>query len=220
MRLKRGWMRRPTRWPDDMRKLPRRRATAPRELRSTLKRAIPHLDGTDSPSWHNEASIDRRRRRSSSADRRRPTDWRSFPDRRGNSGRRWGTTYRSRVGRTSEADAYSPSLGRGPEGGGGGRFSGSAARKQPGWLGGPPLLRGRKSFVKQDFFFRNQPFAVHNTPPSTDASLPNSCTFLNKCARPRRGGCPSPHSTTVKPAFGPTPAPGPESDRPATPARC
>jgi hypothetical protein len=220
MRLKRGWMRRPTRWPDDMRKLPRRRATAPRELRSTLKRAIPHLDGTDSPSWHNEASIDRRRRRSSSADRRRPTDWRSFPDRRGNSARRWGTTYRSRVGRTSEADAYSPSRGRGPEGGGGGRFSGSAARKQPGWLGGPPLLRGRKSFVKQDFFFRNQPFAVHNTPPSTDASLPNSCTFLNKCAHPPRGECPAPHSTTVKPAFGPTPAPGPESDRPATPARC
>jgi hypothetical protein len=200
-----------------MRKLPRRRETAPREQRSTRKRANPHLDGANSPSRHHEASSDRRGRRSSSTDRRRLTDYGSFPNRRGNSARRWGTTYRSRVGRTSEADAYSPSLGRGRWGG---RFSGSAARKQPGWLGGPPLLRGRKSFVKQDFFFRNQPFAVHNTPPFTDASLSNSCTFLNKCAHPRARKGPKPHSTTVKPAFGPIPAPGPEAGPPATPARC
>lgn len=203
-----------------MRKLPRRRETAPREKRSTLKRANPHLDGTTTPSWHHEASSDRRDRRSSSADRKRLIDWRSFPNRRRTYLCRWGTTYRSRAGRTSEADAYSPSLGRGPEGGGGGRFSGSAARKQPGWLGGPPLLRGRKSFVKQDFFFRNQPFAVHNTPPFADASLPNSCAFLNECARLKRGGCPRPHSRTVKSATGPIPARGPEPDPPASPARC
>src|SRR6478735_11947179 len=73
-RLKRGWMRRPTRWPDDMRKLPRRHETAPREKRSTLKRANPHLDGANSPSRHHEASSDRRDRRSSSADRRRRND--------------------------------------------------------------------------------------------------------------------------------------------------
>ena len=203
-----------------MRKLPRRRVTAPREKRSTVKRANPHLDGANSPSGHHEASSDRRDRRSSSADRRRPTDWTPCPNRRGNSARRWGTTYRSRVGRTSEADAYSPSLGGGPEGGGGGRFSGSAARKQLGWLGGLPLLRARKSFVKQDFFFRNQPFAVHNTPPSADASLSNRCTFLNKCARPRHAGCPRPHSTTVKPAVGPIPARGPEPAPTAPPTRC
>ena len=111
-------MRRPTRWPDDMRKLPRRPETAPRKKRSTVKRANPHLDGANSPSGHHEASSDRRDRRSSSADRRHLTDCRAFPNRRGNFARRWGTTYRSRVGRTSEADAYSPSLGRGPEGGG------------------------------------------------------------------------------------------------------
>jgi len=183
MRLKRGWMRRPTRGPDDMQTLPRRRVTAPQEQRSTLKRANEHPDGMHSPSWHHEASNDRRGRRSHSADRTRRIDQRPYRRRRGNFSRRWGMAYRGRVGRTSEADAYSPSLGRGPEGGGCGRFSGSAARKQPGWLGGPPLLRGRKSFVKQDFFFRYQPFAVHNTPPSADASLPNSCTLLNRCAR-------------------------------------
>ncbi len=116
-RLKRGWMRRPTRWPDDMRTLPRR-ASATQETRSTLKRANAHLDGTATPSWHLKASSDRRFGRSSSAERRRLNDWNARPDRRGNSGRRWGTTYRSRVGRTSEADAYSPSLGRGPVGGG------------------------------------------------------------------------------------------------------
>ena len=203
-----------------MRRLPRRRETAPREQRSTLKRANPHLDGANSPSRHHEASSDRRGRRSSSTDRRRLTDCRSFPNRRGNSARRWGTTYRSRVGRTSEADAYSPSLGGGPEGGGVDDYSGSAARKQLGWLGGLPLLRARKSFVKQDFFFRNQPFAVHNTPPFTDASLSNSCAFLNKCAHPRARKGPRPHSTTVKPAFGLIPAPGPEAGPPATPARC
>ena len=185
-----------------------------------MKWTNPHLDGTHTPSWHHEASRDRRGRRSNSADRRRATDCSAFPTRRGNFARRWGTTYRSRAGRTSEADAYSPSLGEGPEGGGGGRFSGSAARKQLGWLGGPPLLRARKSFVKQDFFFRNQPFAVHNTPPFADASLSNTCTYLNRCAHPRPGECPRLHSTTVKPAVGPIPAPDPEPDPSATPARC
>lgn len=202
-----------------MRTLPPRRATAPREQRSTLKRANPHLDGAYSPSRHHEASSNRRGRRSRSADRSRPTDGKAQPNRRGNSARRWGTTYRSRVGRTSEADAYSPSLGRGPEGGGVDVFSGSAARKQLGWLGGPPLLRGRKSFVKQDFFFRYQPFAVHNTPPSADASLSNSCALLNKRQHPRVGEAPQPHSRSVKPAFGPTPAPDPEADPTATPIR-
>jgi hypothetical protein len=203
-----------------MRKLPRRRETAPREQRSTLERANPHRNGADSPSRHHEASSDRRFRRSSSADRRRLTDCRPFRNRRGNSARRWGTTYRSRAGRTSEADAYSPSLGGGPEGGGVDDFRVVPRGKQPGWLGGPPLLRGRKSFVKQDFFFRNQPFAVHNTPPSAESSLSNSCTFLNKCAYPRARKGLRPHSTTVKPAFGLTPAPGPEAGPPATPARC
>ena len=117
-RLKRGWMRRPTRWPDDMRKLPQRPETATQETRSTRKRAKLRPHGTATPSWHQNASSDRRFRRSSTAERRRLSDWNALPDRRGNSERRWGTTYRSRVGRTSEADAYSPSLGRGPEGGG------------------------------------------------------------------------------------------------------
>jgi hypothetical protein len=202
-----------------MRKLPRRRETAPREQRSTLERANPHRNGADSPSRHHEASSDRRFRRSSSADRRRLTDCRPSPNRRGNSARRWGTTYRSRAGRTSEADAYSPSLGGGPEGGGVDDFRVVPRGKQPGWLGGPPLLRGRKSFVKQDFFFRNQPFAVHNTPPFTDASLSNNCTLLIKCARSPDGGCPRPQPTTVKPVVGPIPARRPQPDPRATPAR-
>jgi len=118
MRLKRGWMRRPTRGPDDMQTLPRRRVTAPQEQRSTLKRANEHPDGMRSPSWHHQASNDRRGRRSHSADRTRRIDQRPYRRRRGNFSRRWGMAYRGRVGRTSEADAYSPSLGRGPEGGG------------------------------------------------------------------------------------------------------
>src|SRR5689334_11233856 len=68
-RSKRGWMRRPTRRPDDMRTLPFRRESAPREHRSTVKRANPHHDGTHSPSRHQQAPSDRRDRRSDSADR-------------------------------------------------------------------------------------------------------------------------------------------------------
>lgn len=117
-RLKRGWMRRPTRWPDDMRTLPRRPETASQEQRLTWKWANPHQNGATTPSWREKASRDRRDRRSIGADRRRLTDSRTHTNQRRTSERRWGTTYGSRVGRTSEADAYSPSLGRGPEGGG------------------------------------------------------------------------------------------------------
>ena len=175
-----------------------------------MKRANAYPDGPATPSWHQKASSDRRFRRSSSADRRRLSDWNARPNRRGNSERRWGTTYRSRVGRTSEADAYSPSLGRGPEGGGVDDFRVVPRGKQPGWLGGPPLLRGRKSFVKQDFFFRNQPFAVHNTPPSAEPSLLNGCAFLNICTLSPNGDCLRLHSRAVNRPIGPMPVRDPK----------
>ena len=157
-----------------MRRLPRRRETAPREQRSTLKRANPHLDGANSPSRHHEASSDRRDRRSSSADRRRPTGWSACPNRRGNFACRRGTTYRSRVGRTSEADAYSPSLGRGPEGGGGGRFSGSAARKTAGLARRSPFTTGPEILCQAGFLFSKSAFR------STQHSTIHGCVTLEQ----------------------------------------
>jgi hypothetical protein len=74
----------------------------------------------------------------------------------------------------------------------------------------PPLLRGRKSFVKQDFFFRNQPFAVHNTPPSVEPSLLNGCAFLNICALSPNGDPPRLHSPAVKRPIGPMPVRDPK----------
>src|SRR5690349_17627242 len=76
------------------------------------------------------------------------------PRRRGNLARRWGTTYRGRVGCTSEADAYSPSLGRGPEGGGCGRFrvvprgNSRAGSEVPLYYGAGNPLSSRISFFE------------------------------------------------------------------------
>ena len=157
-----------------MRKLPHRRETAPREQRSTRKRANPHLDGAYSPSRHHEASSDRRGRRSSGTDRRRLTDCRSLPNRRGNSARRWGTTYRSRVGRTSEADAYSPSLGRGPEGGGVDDFRVVPRGKTAGLARRSPFTTGPEILCQAGFLFSKSAFR------STQHSTIHGCVTLEQ----------------------------------------
>ena len=170
-----------------MRTLPRRPETASQEQRLTWKWANPHQNGATTPSWRENTSRDRRDRRSIGSDRRRLTDYRTHTNRRRTSERRWGTTYGSQVGRTSEADAYSPSLGRGPEGGGVDDFRVVPRGKIAGLARRTPFTTGPEILCQAGFLFSKSAFRSTQHSSIRGTVTPEHMhIFEQMCALPRR----------------------------------